>query len=73
MIRQQGQETILHLGFRSEGADADVKEALFNRDSGLAEVVIPPRSALVGQAMKATKGKANPAQVNEILRRRLAG
>jgi aspartyl-tRNA(Asn)/glutamyl-tRNA(Gln) amidotransferase subunit B len=26
---------------------------------------------LVGQAMKATKGKANPAQVNEILRRKL--
>jgi len=29
-------------------------------------------NALVGQAMKATKGKANPQQVNEILRRRLA-
>jgi aspartyl-tRNA(Asn)/glutamyl-tRNA(Gln) amidotransferase subunit B len=29
--------------------------------------------ALVGQAMKATKGKANPAQVNELLRRKLAG
>jgi aspartyl-tRNA(Asn)/glutamyl-tRNA(Gln) amidotransferase subunit B len=28
-------------------------------------------NALVGQAMKATKGKANPQQVNEILRRRL--
>ena len=25
---------------------------------------------LVGQAMKATQGKANPAQVNEILKRR---
>jgi len=30
-------------------------------------------NALVGQAMKATKGKANPAQVNEILRAKLAG
>jgi aspartyl-tRNA(Asn)/glutamyl-tRNA(Gln) amidotransferase subunit B len=30
-------------------------------------------NALVGQAMKATRGKANPAQVNAILRRRLAG
>jgi aspartyl-tRNA(Asn)/glutamyl-tRNA(Gln) amidotransferase subunit B len=30
-------------------------------------------NALVGQAMKATRGKANPAQVNEILRRKLAG
>lgn len=28
-------------------------------------------NALVGQAMKATKGKANPAQVNEILRKKL--
>ncbi len=30
-------------------------------------------NALVGQAMKATRGKANPAQVNEILRRKLGG
>ena len=29
--------------------------------------------SLVGQVMKATRGKANPAQVNEILRRRLSG
>jgi len=28
-------------------------------------------NALVGQVMKATRGKANPAQVNEILRRKL--
>jgi aspartyl-tRNA(Asn)/glutamyl-tRNA(Gln) amidotransferase subunit B len=30
-------------------------------------------NALVGQVMKATQGKANPAQVNAILKRRLAG
>jgi aspartyl-tRNA(Asn)/glutamyl-tRNA(Gln) amidotransferase subunit B len=30
-------------------------------------------NSLVGQVMKATQGKANPAQVNEILKRRLAG
>ncbi len=30
-------------------------------------------NSLVGQVMKATQGKANPAQVGEILRRRLAG
>lgn len=30
-------------------------------------------NALVGQAMKATKGKGNPTQVNEILKRKLAG
>jgi len=29
--------------------------------------------SLVGQVMKASKGKANPAQVNEILRRKLSG
>jgi len=28
-------------------------------------------NALVGQAMKATRGKANPQQVNDILRRKL--
>jgi aspartyl-tRNA(Asn)/glutamyl-tRNA(Gln) amidotransferase subunit B len=28
-------------------------------------------NALVGQVMKATRGSANPAQVNDILRRRL--
>ena len=30
-------------------------------------------NALVGQAMKATKGKANPAAVNELLRKKLQG
>jgi aspartyl-tRNA(Asn)/glutamyl-tRNA(Gln) amidotransferase subunit B len=30
-------------------------------------------NALVGQVMKASRGKANPAQVNEILRRKLKG
>jgi aspartyl-tRNA(Asn)/glutamyl-tRNA(Gln) amidotransferase subunit B len=30
-------------------------------------------NSLVGQVMKTTQGKANPTQVNEILKRRLAG
>ncbi|WOB08500.1 Asp-tRNA(Asn)/Glu-tRNA(Gln) amidotransferase subunit GatB [Piscinibacter gummiphilus] len=30
-------------------------------------------NALVGQAMKATKGKANPSVVNELLKKKLAG
>jgi len=30
-------------------------------------------NSLVGQCMKATRGKANPQQVNEILKRKLAG
>jgi aspartyl-tRNA(Asn)/glutamyl-tRNA(Gln) amidotransferase subunit B len=30
-------------------------------------------NALVGQAMKATRGKGNPAQINEILKKKLVG
>ena len=30
-------------------------------------------NALVGQAMKASRGKANPAQLNDLLKRKLAG
>jgi aspartyl-tRNA(Asn)/glutamyl-tRNA(Gln) amidotransferase subunit B len=30
-------------------------------------------NALVGQVMKASKGKANPAQASDMLRRRLSG
>jgi aspartyl-tRNA(Asn)/glutamyl-tRNA(Gln) amidotransferase subunit B len=30
-------------------------------------------NALIGQAMKASKGKANPAQVTELLKKKLAG
>jgi aspartyl-tRNA(Asn)/glutamyl-tRNA(Gln) amidotransferase subunit B len=30
-------------------------------------------NALVGQAMKATKGKANPTAVNELLKKKLGG
>jgi di/tricarboxylate transporter len=39
------------LAFRSEDASGDVADTLFNRASGLAEVVIPPRSGMVGQAV----------------------
>jgi di/tricarboxylate transporter len=38
-----------HLAFRSEEGPGQVAETLFNRGSGLAEIVIPPRSKLVGQ------------------------
>ena len=37
-----------NLAFRSEHAAADVADTLFNRRNGLAEVIIPPRSAFVG-------------------------
>jgi di/tricarboxylate transporter len=37
------------LAFRSDDAPADAAETLFNRSSGLAEVVIRPRSGMIGQ------------------------
>ena len=39
------------LAFRSEEAPAGVTDTLFNRTSGLAEVVIPPRSGMIGQSV----------------------
>lgn len=39
------------LAFQADGTSADLAEAFFNRTSGLAEVVIPPRSAFVGQSV----------------------
>jgi di/tricarboxylate transporter len=39
------------LAFRSEAAADDPADTLFTRVSGLAEVVIPPRSALIGQTV----------------------
>jgi di/tricarboxylate transporter len=42
----------MHLAFREEAAPAgSAEETLFNRRSGLAEVVIPPRSGLIGQSV----------------------
>lgn len=38
-----------HLAFRLDGSDVDLRDSLFNRSSGLAEVMIPPRSAMIGQ------------------------
>lgn len=38
----------MHLAFREEAKPGQGEETLFNRHSGLAEVVIPPRSGLVG-------------------------
>jgi di/tricarboxylate transporter len=39
------------LGSSEEPEDVDLVETLFNRASGLAEVVIPPRSRLVGETV----------------------
>ena len=40
-----------HLSLRSQDDAPGVAETLFNRESGLAEVVIPPRSGMIGQAV----------------------
>ncbi|MHB2169853.1 SLC13 family permease [Alsobacter sp. R-9] len=40
----------MHLAFREEDK-GDPADILFNRSSGLAEVMIPPRSALIGQSV----------------------
>ncbi|MFO1204379.1 MAG: SLC13 family permease [Burkholderiales bacterium] len=40
-----------HLAPYTDGVGDDVASALFNRESGLAEVVIPPRSNLIGRTV----------------------
>jgi di/tricarboxylate transporter len=47
------------LAFCTDPKDADVSETLFNRGSGLAEVVIPPRSEFIGRT--AFPGMATPS------------
>ncbi len=39
----------LDLSFRETAAEGGMADTLFNRDSGLAEVVVPPRSPLIGE------------------------
>jgi di/tricarboxylate transporter len=42
----------MHLAIRKPNAEGDsIADTLFNRSSGLAEIVIPPRSALIGQTV----------------------
>ena len=43
--------TDMHLAIREGDAPAGVADTLFNRNSGLAEVLIPPRSRLVGETV----------------------
>ena len=38
----------MHLGFGPDNEQGNAADVLFNRTSGLAEVVIPPRSAMIG-------------------------
>ena len=43
--------TDMHLSLRDPEAADDVTQTLFNRESGLAEVVIPPRSGMIGHSV----------------------
>ncbi|MFZ4532992.1 MAG: SLC13 family permease [Alsobacter sp.] len=43
--------TEMHLAFREDANGGGVEDSLFNRSSGLAEVMIPPRSAMIGQSV----------------------
>jgi di/tricarboxylate transporter len=63
LIRGDGEETArlaqeLDLGIRGDEADS-LTDSLFNRESGLAEVLLPPRSEFVGRT--AFPGMATPA------------
>ena len=54
LVRGQAEEAAsfaerMHLSFREDTPSSPSEETLFNARSGLAEVVIPPRSGLVGQ------------------------
>lgn len=40
-----------HLAFREDSAAADLRDSLFNRYTGLAEVILPPRSAMIGSTV----------------------
>lgn len=40
-----------HLAFREQSAASDLQDTLFNRSSGLAEVIIPPRSGMIGTSV----------------------
>ena len=62
----------MHLAFRDEQAAGRGEETLFNRRSGLAEVVIPPRSGLIGQDRVSRHGdrKRRPDHPCRAARRR---
>jgi aspartyl-tRNA(Asn)/glutamyl-tRNA(Gln) amidotransferase subunit B len=72
IIDQQGLRQITDSG----AIDAIVDEVLAANAANVAEFKAGKEkafNALVGQVMKAAKGKANPQQVNELLKKKLAG
>ena len=72
IIDKQGLKQITDSG----AIEAIVDEVLAANAANVAEFKAGKEkafNALVGQVMKAAKGKANPQQVNELLRKKLAG
>jgi aspartyl-tRNA(Asn)/glutamyl-tRNA(Gln) amidotransferase subunit B len=72
IIEQQGLKQITDTG----AIEKLVDEVLAANPANVAEFKAGKEkafNALVGQVMKATKGKANPQQVNDLLRQKLAG
>ena len=57
--------------YLDERTGLDVLETARRRDPNCAVILMTGRGSME-TVMKATQGKANPAQVNEILKRRLA-
>ncbi|PSB92476.1 Asp-tRNA(Asn)/Glu-tRNA(Gln) amidotransferase subunit GatB [Candidatus Pandoraea novymonadis] len=58
----------------SRALETIIEEVLISNTKSVEEFLLGKEkafNALVGQAMKATKGKANPAQINELLRKKL--
>jgi len=72
VIERQGLKQITDSG----AIEAIVDEVLAANAANIAEFKAGKEkafNALVGQVMKAAKGKANPQQVNELLKKKLAG
>jgi aspartyl-tRNA(Asn)/glutamyl-tRNA(Gln) amidotransferase subunit B len=72
VIEQKGLKQISDTG----ALEAIVDEVLANNAKSVEQYRAGKEAAinaLIGQAMKASKGKANPAQVTELLKKKLAG
>jgi aspartyl-tRNA(Asn)/glutamyl-tRNA(Gln) amidotransferase subunit B len=71
IIEQKGLKQISDTG----ALEAIVNEVLANNEKSVEQYRAGKEAAinaLIGQAMKASKGKANPAQLTELLKKKLA-
>ncbi|WP_395405555.1 Asp-tRNA(Asn)/Glu-tRNA(Gln) amidotransferase subunit GatB [Pseudoduganella sp. UC29_106] len=72
IIEQKGLKQISDTG----ALEAIVNEVIANNEKSVEQYRAGKEAAinaLIGQAMKASKGKANPAQLTELLKKKLAG